>query len=115
MPYTASLGRINQLYDDRRPIWTGSISPAKRLQEGHIQLHDVNQALASLSDYFLPVTKGRRAVVRCIDGRPSEGYGGRKHELIFEPLGPQVPGGTPTAALIDRLVRGGNVTARLDI
>ncbi len=90
-------------------IWTGVIS------KDTLTINDpeagklIEAALepSNLEKYFVPANTGART--RCIDGRLLDGYltddGLINPELAERDLGPQVPGGTPAAALVHRVIK----------
>lgn len=81
--------------------WTGNISVAQRLGKD-ISQDEIDAALkpANLDTYF--VNADASAPTRCIDGRCLHGYTG-DGATAQRALGPQAPGGTPTAALCHRV------------
>lgn len=73
--------------------WGGPVS-ANNLIESEFGIGVVDDAIAKLADYYVPVNISART--RCIDGRHDP-------ELDESRLGPQVPGGATGAALAYRL------------
>ena len=82
-------------------VWSGSISLGSTADEQATVRRAIESSLESINGYFVPVDFS--APTRCIDGRPIEGY-------VSDPLlhnrglGPQVAGGTPAGALVQRLL-----------
>lgn len=74
--------------------WPGGVSRLELAEKGRIDDDTLNETVALLNDFYVPVHEG--AKTRCIDGRHDP-------ELNEEELGPQVPGGAPGAALAYRL------------
>lgn len=74
--------------------WPGTVSAAEMVKEGLATPEIINQAVAKLGIYYVPVSPTART--RCIDGRHDP-------ELNESDLGPQVPGGASGAALAYRL------------
>lgn len=88
-------------------IWRGSI-PAPEYQ---LSQEEIERFKKLLNRYYVPV--GINTSVRCIDGRPKNGVldkDGQANTDILEnirnsPIGPQVPGGTPAAAIAYRIAK----------
>jgi hypothetical protein len=76
----------------RSPLWTGAVSVKKPVKPDILKPESLNK-------YY--VTADLTARMRCIDGRCVAGYG-TADAPVDRPLGMQVPGGTPTAALCYR-------------
>lgn len=96
------LGSLSALGEN--PNWTGPISLAKRFETGELDAASVETKIASIPRFITQTTAG--AEVRCIDERPVAGYSepAQYPDMLARPLGPQVPGGTPAAALAMRAV-----------
>lgn len=82
------LGEISHL------AWPGAVSASKLIEDGVASAATINEAIARLNEFYVPVNPG--AKTRCIDGRHDP-------ELKEDNLGPQVPGGAPGAALAFKL------------
>ena len=95
---------------ERKLSWQGSISKSKRVSGNKelAKLYEAASNLDNLEQYYVHAFSDSR--VRCIDGRLLFGYlmpnGLINQELANRDLGPQIPGGTPAAALANRVVSG---------
>lgn len=91
-------------------IWKGAIP----IPEYRLPTTKVEEFKELVNQYYAPV--GVNSSVRCIDGRPKEGVLGSDgqanivmlDEFHSSPIGPQVPGGTPAAALSYRIAKFNN-------
>lgn len=83
-----------------KKAWTGSIGVDATDTERSRRISEVVQP-NNLARYY--VEADPNAPTRCIDGRCKTCYGDDGHD-VNEPLGAQVPGGSPTAALCYRVV-----------
>lgn len=85
-------------------LWPGDISLQKRVESGELSEERVDGAFSKLKNYF--VRSYRSARIRCVDGRPIEGYPENREQMRKRELGPQGAGGTPGAALSFLLAEG---------
>jgi hypothetical protein len=90
------MGKLGGEKPDPR-IWSGTI-PA---EEFRLTPKAIAEAKQIVNEYFVPTDPN--SPVRCIDERPRAGYEHGADDIVR--LGPQVPGGTPAAALSYRAAK----------
>jgi hypothetical protein len=87
--------------------WPGKISLAYSVFDGHTTLVQIDKAVKELitvnNPYFVPADY--HAPIRCVDGRPLEGYDDKNPTLSHRPLGVQVAGGSSGLAVVYRLTQ----------
>jgi hypothetical protein len=87
-----------------RQNWQGSISLDKRKEDHEIDDSSINEAKRFLAMSFVECDPD--GYVRCIDGRPEEGYDDEDPLKFGQKLGPQEPGGDLNLAVAWRLATG---------